>query len=387
MLAARRPDDAVLGEEGDDVAGSSGLRWVVDPLDGTINYLFGIPQWCVSVACEGRVGVILDPLRDELFTVRVGEAALLDGEPLRRSRRDDLATAMVATGFGYDTGVRAAQAAVVARLLPQVRDIRRLGSAALDLAWLAAGRYDAYYEYGLNAWDWAAGEMLCSAVGPGDPPPRSAAGHGRRAPRRHPRDRRRARGDRHRMTAPEPRPTARRPGGVAGRVAHRQLLAAQPRAQALGVAGQLDPVDAARVAARAGIPDARVALDEERQPRLGHRLGHAGQARREAVALDRGHLQPEALGVGRHVLHRDRPAEEAVGRGRHRAADDRGGRLLGVGDGQHLEVAAAEREDAVVRADPDVAPAAGVAQPVLAREAVRGGVEVDRRPDDVVDAH
>ena len=142
-----------------------GLRWVVDPLDGTINYLFGIPQWSVSVACEGHVGVILDPLRDELFTVRVGEEALLDGEPLRRSQRDDLATAMVATGFGYDTHVRAAQAAVVARLLPQVRDIRRLGSAALDLAWMAAGRYDAYYEYGLNAWDGAAGEMLCSAVG------------------------------------------------------------------------------------------------------------------------------------------------------------------------------------------------------------------------------
>jgi len=104
-------------------------------------------------------------LRDELFTVRVGEPALLNGEPLRGSAREDVATAMVATGFGYDARVRAAQAAVVARLLPQVRDIRRLGSAALDLAWLAAGRYDAYYEYGLNAWDWAAGEMLCAAAG------------------------------------------------------------------------------------------------------------------------------------------------------------------------------------------------------------------------------
>jgi myo-inositol-1(or 4)-monophosphatase len=165
LIAARRPDDAILGEEGDDVPGSTGLRWVVDPLDGTINYLFGIPQWCVSIACEGRVGVVLDPLRDELFTVRVGGQALMNGVPLRGSRRDDLATAMVSTGFGYDTNVRAAQAAVVARLLPQVRDIRRLGSAALDLAWLAAGRYDAYYEYGLNAWDWAAGEMLCGAVG------------------------------------------------------------------------------------------------------------------------------------------------------------------------------------------------------------------------------
>jgi myo-inositol-1(or 4)-monophosphatase len=165
LLAERRPDDAILGEEGDDIPGSTGLRWVVDPLDGTINYLFAIPQWCVSVACEGQVGAILDPLRDELFTVRVGGEALLNGDPLRGSSRGDVATAMVATGFGYDADVRRAQAAVVARLLPQVRDIRRLGSAALDLAWLAAGRYDAYYEYGLNAWDWAAGEMLCSTAG------------------------------------------------------------------------------------------------------------------------------------------------------------------------------------------------------------------------------
>jgi myo-inositol-1(or 4)-monophosphatase len=165
LLTARRPDDAILGEEGDDVAGTSGLRWVVDPLDGTVNYLFGIPQWSVSVACEGRVGVILDPVRDELFSVRAGEPALLDGEPLQGPPVRELATAMVSTGFGYDARVRAAQAEVVARLLPQVRDIRRLGSAALDLAWLAAGRYDAYYEYGLNAWDWAAGEMLCTAVG------------------------------------------------------------------------------------------------------------------------------------------------------------------------------------------------------------------------------
>jgi myo-inositol-1(or 4)-monophosphatase len=165
LLLARRPDDAILGEEGDDVPGTTGLRWVVDPLDGTINYLFGIPQWCVSVACEGNVGVIFDPLRQELFSVVAGEEATLDGVPLRGSDRDDLATAMVSTGFGYDARVRAAQAAVVARLLPQVRDIRRLGSAALDLAWLAAGRYDAYYEYGLNAWDWAAGEMLCAAAG------------------------------------------------------------------------------------------------------------------------------------------------------------------------------------------------------------------------------
>jgi myo-inositol-1(or 4)-monophosphatase len=165
VLAARRPDDAILGEEGDDVAGTSGLRWVVDPLDGTVNFLFGLPHWCVSVACEGHAAAILDPTRDELFTVRAGDAARLDGRPVRGSDRTELATALVATGFGYDAGVRARQAAVVARLLPRVRDIRRTGSAALDLAYAAAGRHDAYYERGIHAWDTAAGVMLCAAAG------------------------------------------------------------------------------------------------------------------------------------------------------------------------------------------------------------------------------
>jgi myo-inositol-1(or 4)-monophosphatase len=165
VLAARRPDDAILGEEGDDVAGTSGLRWVVDPLDGTVNYLFGLPQWCVSVACEGRAAAVLDPTRDELFTVCEGDAARLDGRPLPGSQRAELATALVATGFGYDAEVRARQAAIVARLLPVVRDIRRTGSAALDLAYTAAGRHDAYFERGVHDWDTAAGAMLCRAAG------------------------------------------------------------------------------------------------------------------------------------------------------------------------------------------------------------------------------
>jgi myo-inositol-1(or 4)-monophosphatase len=166
LLAEQRPDDAIVGEEGDDRAGTSGLRWIVDPLDGTTNYLFGIPQWCVSVACEGNVGVVLDPVRDELFAVTAGEAPTLGGVPLAPGEpRDELATALVATGFGYEAGVRAAQGRVVARLLPQVRDIRRAGSAALDLAWTAAGRYDAYYEHGVKLWDVAAGRMLCAGAG------------------------------------------------------------------------------------------------------------------------------------------------------------------------------------------------------------------------------
>jgi len=168
-LAAARPGDGFLGEEGGNATGSSGLRWVVDPLDGTINFLFGIPQWAVSIACEDErgtlVGVIYDPMRDELWTAERDGPALLDGRPIEASARDDLATALVATGFGYDAEVRRLQAAVLAELLPRVRDIRRLGAAALDLAWTAAGRYDAYYERGLNAWDLAAGVLLCQRAG------------------------------------------------------------------------------------------------------------------------------------------------------------------------------------------------------------------------------
>jgi myo-inositol-1(or 4)-monophosphatase len=165
VLAARRPDDAVLGEEGGDAVGTSGLRWLVDPLDGTVNFLFGIPQWSVSIACAGRAAAILDPLRDELFTAVAGQEARLGDERLHGSQRADLPTAMIATGFGYDAAVRALQAEVLGRLIARVRDVRRLGSAALDLAWTAAGRYDAYYERGLQQWDVAAGELLCRAAG------------------------------------------------------------------------------------------------------------------------------------------------------------------------------------------------------------------------------
>jgi len=183
-LASARPDDGFLGEEGGDATGTTGLRWIVDPLDGTINFLFGIPQWGVSIACEDAegtlVGVVYDPMRDELWSAVRDGPPLLDGRPIEASTRDDLATAMVATGFGYDAEVRALQAEVVARLLPQVRDIRRFGSAALDLAWTAAGRYDAYYERGLNSWDRAAGELVCARAGlivrELDPAPPAAGG-------------------------------------------------------------------------------------------------------------------------------------------------------------------------------------------------------------------
>jgi len=168
-LAAARPDDGVLGEEGGDRAGSSGVRWVVDPLDGTINFLFDIPQWAVSIACEDAdgalAGVVYDPLRDELFSAERDGTPTRDGAPISGSAREDLATALVGTGFGYDAEVRRAQAAVAARLLPDVRDLRRFGSAAIDLAWTACGRLDAYYEHGLNAWDLAAGRLICERAG------------------------------------------------------------------------------------------------------------------------------------------------------------------------------------------------------------------------------
>ena len=173
LLAQLRPNDGFLGEESGGEVGSSGLRWVVDPLDGTVNFLFGIPQWCVSVAVQDEhgslVGAIYDPPRGELFTAIRGETPTLEGplgmRTLISPLRDDLATAMVATGLAYDARVRAAQAQVLARLIPRVRDIRRFGSAALDLAWTAAGRFDAYFERTVKPWDIAAGTLVCECGG------------------------------------------------------------------------------------------------------------------------------------------------------------------------------------------------------------------------------
>jgi myo-inositol-1(or 4)-monophosphatase len=168
-IETARPGDGVLGEEEGDHAGTTGVRWIVDPLDGTTNFLFGIPQWGVSIACEDEdgalAGVVYDPMRDELWSAERDGRALLDGRPVQPSTRRDLATSLVATGFGYDAEVRRAQAVVAARVLPEVRDLRRLGSAALDLAWTAAGRYDAFYEHGLNPWDIAAGALIGERAG------------------------------------------------------------------------------------------------------------------------------------------------------------------------------------------------------------------------------
>jgi myo-inositol-1(or 4)-monophosphatase len=168
VLASRRPDDAILGEEGG-ATGDGERRWVIDPLDGTTNFLFGVPQFAVSVACEDSdgmlVGVVLDPIRDECFAATRSTGPTLNGSGITASGRDDLATALVATGFAYDASVRARQAVALERVLPRVRDIRRAGAAALDLAWCACGRYDAYYERGVKPWDHAAGGLIASRAG------------------------------------------------------------------------------------------------------------------------------------------------------------------------------------------------------------------------------
>jgi myo-inositol-1(or 4)-monophosphatase len=165
-IQAARPDDAIMGEEGDDRPGRAGCAGSLDPLDGTVNFLFGIPQWCVSVAVEDAdgalAGVVYDPMRDELWAATRGGRRRSTASRCGPSGARSWRTSLVATGFGYAADVREVQAAFVARLLPRVRDLRRMGAAALDLCWTAAGRYDAYFERGVHHWDVAAGALLCS---------------------------------------------------------------------------------------------------------------------------------------------------------------------------------------------------------------------------------
>lgn len=168
-LSRARPDDAVLGEEGASAGGTSGVRWVIDPLDGTTNYLYGLPAFSVSIAAEldGRplVGVVHDPSRGDTFTAAAGQGARLNGTLLHLPPAPTLDRALIGTGFSYDAGRRRAQAGLLATVLPAVRDIRRMGSAALDLCWVAAGRLDGYYEGGLGPWDRAAGTLVASEAG------------------------------------------------------------------------------------------------------------------------------------------------------------------------------------------------------------------------------
>ncbi|WP_129840940.1 inositol monophosphatase family protein [Streptomyces sp. RFCAC02] len=174
LLTAERPGDGLLGEEGAERPSETGLRWVLDPLDGTVNHLYGIPHTAVSVACErlgddgvwrAVAGVVCDPARGETFTATLGGGARLNGAPVRVNDPVPPPSALVATGFAYGAGSRARQAAVVPGLLPRIRDIRSGGSAALELCWVACGRTDAYYEDELAPWDTAAGALIAAEAG------------------------------------------------------------------------------------------------------------------------------------------------------------------------------------------------------------------------------
>ena len=167
-VLAARPNDAILGEEGGSIVGTSGVRWIIDPLDGTTNFLYGIPAYAVSIAAEyeGEVvaGVVIDVPHDETYTTAKGEGAFLDGVPLAVSAETELARVLFATGFSYDPATRAHQAAVLASVIPQLRDERRGGSAALDLCSVARGRLDAMYEL-LAPWDFSAGALIVAEAG------------------------------------------------------------------------------------------------------------------------------------------------------------------------------------------------------------------------------
>lgn len=168
-LLDARPADGIVGEEGAKRTGTSGVRWVIDPLDGTTNYLYGHPGWAVSLAAEDSggvvVGVVWDPMHEDLFTAVRGYGANRNGRPIACSDKDDLATALVATGFAYSAERRRAQGRLVAELLPRIRDIRRQGAAAVDLCSVACGRVDAFYERGLGWWDLAAGSLVAAEAG------------------------------------------------------------------------------------------------------------------------------------------------------------------------------------------------------------------------------
>jgi myo-inositol-1(or 4)-monophosphatase len=169
-LRAVRPDDAVLGEEyGDGGAADAAVRWVLDPIDGTVNYLYGLPQYAVSLAAEvdGVVvaGVVVNAATGDEWTATLGGGAWRDGRRLTGSDTATLDQTLVGTGFGYDAGRRIHQGVVLAGLIGRVRDIRRFGAAALDLCLVAEGTLDAYYEKGLNPWDRAAGGLVCTEAG------------------------------------------------------------------------------------------------------------------------------------------------------------------------------------------------------------------------------
>ena len=174
-IVAARPNDGIVGEEGTDRPGTSGVDWIIDPLDGTTNYVYAHPGFAVSIAAARTdadsgerqvvVGVVVDPVHAETYVAVRGRGATRNGVPIRCSTETDLGRALVGTGFSYDPARRRHQAEVVAHLMPHIRDIRRMGAAAVDLCGVACGRLDASYEQGLEPWDFAAGVLIASEAG------------------------------------------------------------------------------------------------------------------------------------------------------------------------------------------------------------------------------
>lgn len=168
-LLRRCPGSSIVGEELADEVGQGGIGWIVDPIDGTVNFLYDLPVFAVSIAAtrEGTVvaGAVADVLRGEAFSAALGSGARLDGSPITSTAPESLAQALVATGFSYHADRRRKQAATLARVLPATRDVRAFGSAALHLCWVANGRCDAFFEHDLRVYDWAAGALIAAEAG------------------------------------------------------------------------------------------------------------------------------------------------------------------------------------------------------------------------------
>ena len=173
LISQERPEDAFFGEEGEETMGTSGVRWIVDPIDGTVNFLYGLPSYAVSIAAEyaGEVvaGAVVDVPRGTLYAAfrqpDGSVAAVKNGEPIGVRQPAELGQRLIATGFSYDAELRRVQAEALVRLLPVVRDVRRIGSAALDICGVAEGTLDGYLEEGLHLWDHAAAGLVAEAAG------------------------------------------------------------------------------------------------------------------------------------------------------------------------------------------------------------------------------
>ena len=175
LLAQARPDDGFYGEESDASGSTSGLHWIVDPIDGTVNFLYGIPHYAVSIAVvegdpdpltwKALAACVFNPASGEVFTAELGGGAFLGETAIHVAPAVELSQALIATGFAYDSQMRGRQGAVVAQLLPEVRDIRRMGTASLDLCGVATGRVNAYFERTLSPWDHAAGALIAREAG------------------------------------------------------------------------------------------------------------------------------------------------------------------------------------------------------------------------------